>query len=85
MKLLSTKEAADRLGIDESRVRRLIAAGKLPAMRIGLRAHAINEDDLALVVDRKPGRPKKPDEAEAIEASRKSASVKATKKRTTKK
>lgn len=56
MNLMSTKQAAERLGIDDSRVRQLILQGRLPAMKVG-RAHLILEEDLALVADRKPGRP----------------------------
>lgn len=56
-KLLSTSEAAKILGIDRSRVSRLISAGKLPAMKIGS-YWAIAEKDLDLVKDRKRGYPK---------------------------
>lgn len=58
-KLLSTKQAAELLGVDDSRVRQLILSGKLPSMQIG-RAHLIKESDLALVKTYgKAGRPKK--------------------------
>jgi excisionase family DNA binding protein len=56
MNLISTTEAATRLGISARRVVALIRAGKLPSQRIG-RAHVINPKDLALVSDRKPARP----------------------------
>jgi excisionase family DNA binding protein len=58
MKLLSTSEAAMRLGITPARVQQLIWAKKLPAQQVG-RGYVINESDLKLVEDRKPGRPSK--------------------------
>jgi excisionase family DNA binding protein len=58
MKLLTTKEAAARLGISVMRVQQLIWDGRLPAEKMG-RDYFIKEDDLKLVADRKPGRPKK--------------------------
>jgi excisionase family DNA binding protein len=63
MEYLSTQQVAERLGIDSSGVRKLILSGRLPAMKVG-RDHLIKAEDLALVSDRKPGRPKKVDEAE---------------------
>jgi excisionase family DNA binding protein len=56
MNLLSAKEAAEKLGVDSSRIRQFILEGRLPAQKIG-NSYAINEADLALVADRKPGRP----------------------------
>lgn len=56
MSLLSTTEVAARLNVTPQRVRALIAAGRLPARKVG-RDHLIEESDLALVADRKPGRP----------------------------
>ena len=45
-------------------MRQLIKTGRLPSQQFG-RDHVINESDLALVADRKPGRPPKPkDEGE---------------------
>jgi len=58
MKLINTKEASKRLGVNGQRVRALIAAGRLPAQKVG-RDWVIRERDLAKVSDRKPGRPKK--------------------------
>ena len=58
MKLLTTPEAAERLGITVARVQQLIWKGRLPAQKIG-RDYVINEDDLKLVAERKPGRPAK--------------------------
>ena len=56
MKLLTTAEAAERLGVHRTRVHVLIKEGRLPAERFG-RAYMIMERDLKLVMDRKPGRP----------------------------
>lgn len=57
-KLLSTTEVAVRLGITVPRIQTFIWEGRLPAQKIG-RSYAIDEDDLKLVENRKPGRPKK--------------------------
>jgi excisionase family DNA binding protein len=56
MNLLTTKEAAERLGVTTVRVCAMITAGRLPAERFG-RAYMIKEADLKLVEGRKPGRP----------------------------
>jgi excisionase family DNA binding protein len=56
--LLTTGQAAERLGVSERRVRAMIKAGRLPSQRIG-RDHLIREEDLKLVANRKPGRPRK--------------------------
>ncbi len=56
--LLSTNEAAQKLGVTSIRVRAMIRDGNLPAKKIG-RDYVINESDLKLVIDRKPGRPSK--------------------------
>ncbi|MCI0338817.1 MAG: helix-turn-helix domain-containing protein [Acidobacteria bacterium] len=58
MKLLTTNEAAKRLGVTVQRVHALIRDGRLPAELLG-RDYVIREEDLALVAVRKPGRPKK--------------------------
>jgi excisionase family DNA binding protein len=58
MKLLTTKQAAKALGVNDSRVRQLILAGRLPALKMG-RDWIIKEKDLKKVADRKHGRPKK--------------------------
>jgi len=67
MKFLTTPEVAKRLGITLARVQQLIWKGRLPAQKIG-RDYVINEDDLKLVADRKPGRPAK---ASKLEVDRK--------------
>ena len=58
MKILTTKQAAKVLGINDSRVRQLILSGRLPARKFG-RDWIIEEKDLKKVADRKPGRPRK--------------------------
>lgn len=61
MNLLTTKEAAEKLGVTVTRVQQLILAERLPAEKKG-RDYFIKEEDLKLVEDRKPGRPPKPKE-----------------------
>jgi excisionase family DNA binding protein len=56
MKLLTTDETAARLGVTKRRVQAMIRAGRLPAEKMG-RDWFVREQDLALVADRKPGRP----------------------------
>lgn len=58
MNLLSVSEAAERLGVHRTRVHALIKAGRLPARRVGS-VYLIEEKDLKMVEDRKPGRPPK--------------------------
>jgi excisionase family DNA binding protein len=58
-KLLSVKETAKILGVNHQRVQALISSGRLPSQKIG-NSHVIKESDLALVADRKVGRPSKP-------------------------
>jgi excisionase family DNA binding protein len=58
MDFLTTKQAAERLGITPRRVQALIEAGRLPAQKFG-RDYMIQEKDLKLVAERKVGRPKK--------------------------
>ncbi|HLL70052.1 MAG TPA: helix-turn-helix domain-containing protein [Pyrinomonadaceae bacterium] len=76
MKLLTTKEVAGRLGVTVKRVQQLIAAGRLPAEKMG-RDYFIKEDDLKLVADRKPGRPRK---TQTDETSKQSSKKKGGKK-----
>jgi excisionase family DNA binding protein len=60
MKLISTDEAAECLGVSGRRVRQLIDEGKLPAQYVG-GGYVIDEAALAGVkVYGKPGRPPKP-------------------------
>jgi excisionase family DNA binding protein len=65
--LLTTKLAAERLGVTARRVRALITKNRLPATKLGSE-WLINEADLALVADRKTGRaPRKPRTPETTE------------------
>ena len=57
MKLISSAEAAKTLGVHITRVQVLIREGRLPAKLVG-RTYVIDESDLRLVADRKPGRPR---------------------------
>jgi excisionase family DNA binding protein len=59
MNLITTSEAAERLGVTIRRIQALITDGRLPAQKVG-RDYLIKEEDLKLVIDRKPGRPRKP-------------------------
>lgn len=56
MQILTTTEAAIRLGVSTRRVQAMIKSGRLPATKMG-RDWMIKEKDLKLVEDRKPGRP----------------------------
>lgn len=62
MGLINTQAAAERLGVSRRRVRQLIEEKKLPAITMG-RDWIINESDLKLVENRKPGRPRKQEKA----------------------
>jgi excisionase family DNA binding protein len=55
---LTTKEAAERLGVSAARVRQLVLSGQLPAAKFG-RDLVIKESDLKLVAERPMGRPPK--------------------------
>ena len=57
MGLLTTQQVGDRLGVSIKRVQQFISEGRLPAQRFG-RVFLVDEKDLKLVKDRKPGRPK---------------------------
>jgi excisionase family DNA binding protein len=56
--LLTTRQAAERLGVTSGRVRQMIVDGQLPAMKMG-RDNFIKASDLKLVENRKVGRPAK--------------------------
>lgn len=56
--LLTTQQAADKLGVTAGRVRQMIIDGQLPATKMG-RDNFIREADLKLVAERKVGRPSK--------------------------
>jgi excisionase family DNA binding protein len=55
VKLLTTPEAANRLGVTVSRVQALIAEHRLPAQKLG-RDFMVREEDLRLVSARQAGR-----------------------------
>jgi excisionase family DNA binding protein len=65
MGLISTSEAAERLGVHITRVQVLIREGRLPAQKIG-RTYVIDENDLKHVEDRPVGRPRKAQSEEAL-------------------
>lgn len=54
--LISSKEAAEKLGLSLRRVQALITSGRLPAQKIG-NSYVVIEKDLELVKERTPGRP----------------------------
>jgi excisionase family DNA binding protein len=58
MEFITTKEAAERLGVKIRMVQLLVQSGRLPASKFG-RDYMIKEADLKLVEERKVGRPKK--------------------------
>jgi excisionase family DNA binding protein len=58
MKMLTTKEVADALGISLRQVQTLIQREKLPAQKFG-RDYMVKESDLKLVHERPKGRPPK--------------------------
>jgi excisionase family DNA binding protein len=70
MGLISTSEAAKKLGIHITRVQVLIREGRLPAQKIG-RTYVIDEDNLKLVEERKVGRPPKTTGEMGAKASKK--------------
>ncbi len=70
MKLLTTKEAAERLGVTVQRIHALIRDERLPAEKMG-RDYFIKESDLRLVAERKPGRPSKKGFARNVTFARK--------------
>jgi excisionase family DNA binding protein len=58
MKIISTAEAARRLNVSSSRVRAMIKAKRLKAMKVG-HEWLIDPKSLDAVKDRKVGRPRK--------------------------
>ena len=51
---ITTKQAAEKLGVGIRWIQALIADGRLPARKLG-RDYVINEKDLRLVAGMKPG------------------------------
>jgi excisionase family DNA binding protein len=58
MNLISAAEAAKRLNVTSSRVRKMIDSGRLKATKVG-NMWVINPKDLDAVKNRKVGRPRK--------------------------
>ena len=58
MRIISTAEAAKRLGVTPDRVRKMIVSKRLKAIRVG-REWLIDPKDLGALKDRKVGRPRK--------------------------
>ena len=58
MRIISTAEAAKRLGVTADRVRKMIEAKRLKATKFG-NVWMIDPKDLDAVKDRKVGRPRK--------------------------
>lgn len=58
MATLTTAQAAERLGVNASRVRQMILTGRLKARKQG-RDWLIDERSLGAVAGRKAGRPRK--------------------------
>jgi excisionase family DNA binding protein len=67
---LTTREAAEKLGVTVGRVQQFVAEGRLPSVKAG-RDRFILESDLALVSERKTGRPPKPKEEKEWQESKK--------------
>src|SRR5262249_2644909 len=70
--ILSTADAAARLGVSVRRVQQMVKSGKLPADRFG-GSLMIRAGDLKLVANRKPGRPPLTHEKKAARAAEKGA------------
>ena len=70
MTLITTAQAAEKLGISVRRVQELISSGRLPAQQFG-RTYVVNDEDLKLVEDRPVGRPPKAKGEKDSKASKK--------------
>lgn len=68
--LLTTKEAAEKLGISLPRIHQLVSDGRLPSIKMG-RDLFIRKTDLKLVQERKTGRPRSENPSPAALAKRK--------------
>ena len=64
-KLLSVKQASERLKVNRQRVLQLIGAKRLPAEKVG-NIYVIRENDLKLVENRKAGRPQRSENSNQI-------------------
>lgn len=67
--MLTTQQAAERLGVTAGRIRQLIVEGRLPAVKLG-RDNFIKASDLKLVENRQTGRPPKT-ESKTVKSKRK--------------
>lgn len=65
---LTTKEAAENLGVSVRRVQELTKSGRLPSSKFG-RALMIKEEDLELVRERTAGRPPKFQKDETLKSN----------------
>ena len=67
MKVLTAAQAAEKSGVSVRRVQQLVKTERLPASVFG-GSLMIQESDLALVAERKPGRPRKaePDQPKIV-------------------
>lgn len=75
MALITSAQAAEKLGISMRRVQELIKTGRLPAQQFG-RTYVVEEDDLKLVENRKPGRPRKAQSEKVLKQVSKKSSEK---------
>jgi excisionase family DNA binding protein len=73
MALITTSQAAERLGVHITRVQQFIRSKRLPAEKVG-RDWLIDENNLALISECKTGRPpKSKDVKKAAKKSKKGA------------
>jgi excisionase family DNA binding protein len=75
MGLITTAQAAERLGVSVRRVQELISSQRLPVQQFG-RTYVVDEEDLKLVENRKVGRPPKVKAETDAEDSKKSGGQK---------
>jgi excisionase family DNA binding protein len=73
---LTTRQAANELGVTAGRIRQMIVDKQLPTTKFG-HVHMIQKSDLKLVENRKVGRPPK---AQSEQASKKANKKKAIKR-----
>jgi excisionase family DNA binding protein len=71
MKLISAKDAAEKLGVSDRRIRAMIKEGKIKAVNVG-GGYVIEEKELENVVTfGKPGRPQKSNGIKAVKEAKK--------------
>lgn len=71
MALITTRQAADKLGVHITRIQQFIKAKRLPFQRYG-RDYLIDESDLDSLVIYEPGRPSKTGKKVAKKTGKKS-------------